>query len=298
MNEGEMIVKILITGSKGQLGLEVAKQLRGNKETDLLLTDIDELDITKVDLLMPFMRAQKPDVVINCAAYTAVDDCETHEDLAFKINAIGPRNLAIASQDIGAKMVHISTDYVFNGEGILDNEGIIRPYNEFDHPDPKTVYGKTKYESEVFVRNINARSYTIRTAWLYGEGNNFVRTMLKLSQERDLVKVVNDQHGSPTSTRELARLITHLIDTDNYGLFHGTCEGNCTWYEFTKEIYRLMEVKTEIIPVTTEEYPRPARRPKFSVLDNYMLRMTSDFAFRHWKEEIADYLQQHKEASL
>ena len=298
MNEGEMIVKILITGSKGQLGLEVAKQLRENKETDLLLTDIDELDITKIDLLMPFMREQKPDVVINCAAYTAVDDCETHEDLAFKINAIGPRNLAIASQDIGAKMVHISTDYVFNGEGILDNAGIIRPYNEFDQPAPKTVYGKTKYEGEVFVKNINVQSYTIRTAWLYGDGNNFVRTMLKLSKERDLVKVVNDQHGSPTSTRELARLITHLIDTDNYGLFHGTCEGECTWYEFTKEIYRLMEVKTEIIPVTTEEYPRPARRPKFSVLDNYMLRMTSDFAFRHWKEEIADYLQQHKEASL
>jgi len=287
-------VKILITGSKGQLGIEAAKQLSLNDKIELILTDIDELDITNINTLIPFVRDQKPLVIINCAAYTAVDDCESHADLAYKVNAIGPRNLAIASLDIGAKVVHISTDYVFNGEGILNREGISRPYNEFDQPEPRTVYGKTKYEGEMFVRSINPRNFIIRTAWLYGEGNNFVGTMLKLSRERNQIKVVDDQHGSPTSSGDLAKMICYLIETDNYGLFHGTCEGECTWYEFSKEIYRLAGVKTDVIPVTSEEFPRPAKRPKYSVLDNYMLRLTSSFTFHHWREEISDYLQMYK----
>lgn len=288
-------MKILITGSKGQLGIEITKKLRENEKNDLILTDLDELDITNIDSLMPFIRDLKPYVIINCAAYTAVDECESHSDLAYKVNTIGPRNLAIASSDIGAKMVHLSTDYVFNGIGIHGDLGTIRPYNEFDKPDPNTIYGKTKYESELIVKDINPRNFTIRTAWLYGEGNNFVRTMLKLSKERDQLKVVNDQHGSPTSTKDLSRMICYLINTDNYGLFHGTCEGECTWFEFTKEIYRLMGVTTEVIPVASEEFRRPAKRPKYSVLDNYMLRLTSNFTFHHWKDEISDYLQLYKE---
>ncbi len=283
-------MRILITGSKGQLGLEITSQLNARDNTQLFLTDIDELDISDIDAVIAAVRRIKPDVIINCAAYTAVDDCETKTDTAYKYNAIGPRNLAIASLETRAKLVHISTDYVFSGKGIIDNTGSIRPYNEFDRPDPQTVYGKSKYEGERFVQNITPCHYILRTAWLYGEGNNFVRTMLKLSKTNDVIKVVNDQHGSPTSTRELARAVLSLIDTDNYGLFHSTCEGHCTWYEFTREIFRIKGIKTNVIPVTTEEFPRPAKRPAYSVLDNYMLKLTTNHVFSEWQDELKLYL--------
>jgi dTDP-4-dehydrorhamnose reductase len=284
-------VKVHITGYKGQLGMEMTSQLKNaGKGYELILTGIDELDITRIDSVVSYVNKTKPDIIINCAAYTAVDNCETNADTAYRINAIGPRNLAIAAAQIGARLVHISTDYVFNGEGIKTIDGSIRPYNEFDCPDPCTVYGKTKYEGELFVQRINPRSFVIRTAWLYGEGSNFVRTMLRLSRENETVRVVNDQFGSPTSTRELARLIMALMGTDNYGLFHGTCEGQCSWYEFTKEIFRLKGIETEIIPVTSEEFIRPAKRPGYSVLDNYMLRLTTEHRFNDWKDELKAYL--------
>ncbi|NMA49376.1 MAG: dTDP-4-dehydrorhamnose reductase [Tissierellia bacterium] len=282
--------KILITGVKGQLGKELIRQLKNNKEYTLLLTDVDDLDITNIDSVNIMLKAEKPNIVINCAAHTAVDKCETDVDNAYKINAIGARNLAIASNEIGSKIVHISTDYVFNGIGNTDLEGNIIPYTEFDTPEPQTVYGKTKLQGENFVKNTNPRHFIIRTAWLYGEGNNFVHTMIKLGSQNESVKVVNDQYGTPTSTEELAKMIIYLMETDNYGLFHGTCEGQCTWYEFAKEIFKLKGMTTEVIPVTTEEFPRPAKRPKYSVLDNYMLRLTSDFRFGDWKEALVKYL--------
>ncbi len=283
-------MNILLTGSKGQLGLEVARQLKNRRNTNLFLTDVAELDISDIDSTVKAVRDIQPSVIINCAAYTAVDNCETNIDTAYRINTIGPRNLAIASLELNARLIHISTDYVFDGEGLTDQQGNIRPYNEFDVPNPQTVYGKTKYEGERFVQKTTPFHYILRTAWLYGEGNNFVRTMLKLSKERDIIHVVNDQHGSPTSTHELAKAIIMLMDTDNYGLFHTTCEGQCTWYEFTKEIFRLARIGTEVVPITSEEFQRPAKRPKFSVLDNYMLRLTTDHMFSHWKDEIERYL--------
>lgn len=283
-------MNVLITGSKGQLGLEITSQLNAKKSLNVFLTDMAELDISDIDSVMNAVREIRPSVIINCAANTAVDNCETDMDNAYRINAIGTRNLAIASLETKAKLVHISTDYIFDGEGVKDISGSIRPYNEFDSPNPQTVYGKTKYEGELFIQRTTPFHFILRTAWLYGEGNNFVRTMLKLSKERDIVKVVHDQYGSPTSTRELARAILMLMDTDNYGLFHGTCEGQCTWFEFTKEIFRLEGIKTEIKPVTSEEFPRPAKRPKYSVLDNYMLRLTTNHVFNDWKDEIKTYL--------
>lgn len=282
--------KILITGAKGQLGTELTNRFKDNPDASLILTDVDTLDITNLDSVWEIVKEQKPQIVINCAAYTAVDKCETDKDNAYRINAIGARNLAIASNEIGAEIVHISTDYVFDGEGIEDSNGLKRPYTEFDKVNPQTVYGQTKVASENFVRLANPRHYILRTAWLYGEGNNFVRTMLKLAKENDIIKVVNDQHGTPTSTEELGNAILYLLETRNYGLFHCTCEGECTWYDFCKEIYRIKGVKKQVIPVTTEEFPRPAKRPKYSVLDNYMLRLTSGYKFSYWKDALVKYL--------
>jgi dTDP-4-dehydrorhamnose reductase len=284
-------MNILITGSKGQLGLEISSRLFERKDASVFLTDEAELDITDIESVIKTVKKIKPSIIINCAAYTAVDKCETDVDIAYKVNAIGPRNLAIASLETKARLVHISTDYVFDGEGIKDAAGNNRPYIEFDEPNPQTVYGKTKLEGEKFVRGITPYHFILRTAWLYGEGNNFVRTMLKLAKENDVVNVVNDQYGSPTSTRELARTILAVMDTDNYGVFHATCEGQCTWYEFTQEIFRLKGIKTKIQPVTSEEFPRPAKRPKYSVLDNYMFRLTTKHWLNNWKDEIKTYLK-------
>jgi dTDP-4-dehydrorhamnose reductase len=284
-------MNILITGSKGQLGLEISSRLFERKDASVFLTDEAELDITDIESVIKTVKKIKPSIIINCAAYTAVDKCETDVDIAYKVNAIGPRNLAIASLETKARLVHISTDYVFDGEGIKDAAGNNRPYIEFDEPNPQTVYGKTKLEGERFVRSITPYHFILRTAWLYGEGNNFVRTMLKLAKENDAVNVVNDQYGSPTSTRELARTILAVMDTDNYGVFHATCEGQCTWYEFTQEIFRLKGIKTKIQPVTSEEFPRPAKRPKYSVLDNYMFRLTTKHWLNNWKDEIKTYLK-------
>ncbi len=276
------MLKILLTGSKGQLGLELTKKF---SNYDLVLTDKEELDIINIDEVTRLLELEKPNIIINCAAHTAVDLCETDIDNAYKINAIGPRNLSIASQKIGAKIVHISTDYVFDGEGTT-------PYNEFDITNPQTIYGKTKLEGEKFVSMFNPNHYIIRTAWLYGEGNNFVRTMLKLAQTNNQLKVVNDQYGTPTSALELTKMIEYLITTDNYGLFHGTCEGSCTWYDFACEIFKLSNINIDILPVTTEEFPRPAKRPKYSVLDNYMIKLTSNFKFLTWQEAIREYIIQ------
>lgn len=282
-------MKILITGSKGQLGLEIISQLK-YRNMELFLTDIDELDISDIDAVNTIVKRIKPDVIINCAAYTAVDDCEKNLDIAYKYNSIGPRNLAIASLETKVKLVHISTDYVFDGKGIKDVSGNTRPYIEYDMPAPQTVYGKTKYEGELFVQRITPFHFILRTAWLYGDGKNFVKTMLNLSRTKDAIQVVNDQHGTPTSTRELARAIAALINTDNYGLFHSTCEGQCTWYELACEIFRLKGIRTKVEPITTEEFPRPAKRPSFSVLDNYMFSLTTNHIFAEWQDELKLYL--------
>ena len=276
-------MKILITGANGQLGREVTKQYRENTNVDLILTDIEDLDIINVMVVNSFLFKNKPDVIVNCAAYTAVDKCETDVDLSYRINVIGPKNLAAAANEIGAEIVQVSTDYVFDGT-------IDRHLTEFDEVNPQTVYGKTKLQGEILVRELNPKHYIVRTAWLYGDGNNFVRTMINLSKTEESIKVVNDQKGTPTSTVDLAKVIINLIENKNYGLFHVTCKGECTWYEFTKEIFRIKGIDTEVLPCTTEEFPRPAKRPKYSVLRNYMLEMTSGDITRSWQEALAEYL--------
>ncbi|HOO27410.1 MAG TPA: dTDP-4-dehydrorhamnose reductase [Lachnospiraceae bacterium] len=288
--------KIIVTGCNGQLGRAINKLYAKNTEYELVNTDFKvpgtiDLDITDLDAVLKLFLEVKPYAVINCAAHTAVDACEVQADRAYKINAIGPRNISIAAAKTGAKLMHVSTDYVFAGDGN-------RPYTEFDPAGPKAMYGITKLAGENFVKEFAKDYFIIRTAWLYGDGKNFVKTMLRLSETHQTLTVVNDQIGSPTSAAELARAIACLLPTENYGLFHGTCEGQCSWADFAKEIFRLAGKPTEVVPVTTKEYlemnPDSARRPAYSVLDNYMFRLTTDFSFAPWQEAIAEYMKEFK----
>ena len=286
--------KIIVTGCNGQLGRAINKELPGDKY-ELINTDVFQgegiipLDITNVDAVVDLARKTKASAIINCAAYTAVDKQESDIDLSYKINAIGPRNLAIAATEVGAKLVHVSTDYVFEGNGT-------RPYIEFDKTGPVSVYGKTKLAGEEMVKQFAKDFFIIRTAWLYGDGKNFVKTMLGLSEKYDEVSVVKDQLGTPTSTTELAKAIHFLLGTENYGVFHGTCEGDTNWADFTEEIFRIAGKSTRVTHVTTEEYttrnPQAAPRPAYSILENYMFKLTSDFMFADWHYAIEEYLKE------
>lgn len=277
--------KIIVTGCNGQLGRAVNKLYANDGHYELVNTDVGELDITNIDEVMSFAKEVKPYAIINCAAHTGVDACETEADKAYRINAIGPRNLSIAATETGAKLIHISTDYVFDGKGT-------RPYTEFDAVGPQGMYGRTKLAGENFVREFADRYFIIRTAWLYGDGKNFVKTMLRLSETNDKVRVVKDQVGSPTSAEELAKAIAYLLPTENYGLFHGTCEGDCSWAQFAEEIFRLAGKKTVVEPITTEEFGAAAPRPAYSILENYMFKLTSDFMFADWHDAIAKYIKE------
>ena len=277
-------MKIIITGAQGQLGQELVKQLDKKYEYDVIKTDRDTLDITNIENVNTFILEQNPDVVINCAAHTAVDLCETDMENAYKINAIGPRNLAIACEKVGAKLVQVSTDYVFDGNGV-------RPYREDDITCPNSVYGTSKLMGENLVREFCSKYFIVRTAWLYGEGNNFVRTMLKLSETNSELNVVNDQIGSPTSTVDLAKAIIDLIHTEHYGIYHGTCEGQCSWYDFAKKIFEIKNIDIKVNPVTSDEFKRPAPRPKYSVLDNFMLKLVGLNSFREWEDSLEEYLK-------
>ncbi len=275
---------LIITGCNGQLGRALNKQLASQSEYELINTDVAELDITNIDQCLELVCSIKPYAVINCAAHTGVDACETDRDNAYRINAIGPRNLSIAAAKMDAKMIHISTDYVFDGFGD-------KPLIEFDRTNPQGMYGITKLAGENFVKDFAKNYFIIRTAWLYGDGNNFVKTMLRLSESNDKVRVVGDQYGTPTSADELAKAICHLLPTENYGIFHGTCEGSCNWAEFAEEIFRLAGKNTKVEKITTEEFGAPAPRPAYSVLENYMFKLTTDFAFADWHDAIADYIK-------
>lgn len=285
--------KILVTGCNGQLGRAIRKEYE-KEQVEFINTDVVEgdgvisLDITDIEAVLKLARERKPDVIINCAAHTNVDKCEEQWDLAYKINAIGPRNLSIAARELDAKMIHVSTDYVFEGNGT-------QPYTEFDAPNPVSAYGKTKLEGEKFVKEFAPKYFILRTAWLYGDGKNFVKTMLKLAENHDEVSVVCDQLGSPTSAVELAKMIHYLEETENYGLFHATCEGDTNWADFAEEIFKLAGKNTKVNHVTSVQYkemnPASANRPAYSILDNYMLRLTSDYKMADWHEALEVYMK-------
>ncbi len=290
-------MKILITGSNGQLGNELQDIIKTGKcdicempekikNYEVVALDVEDLDITNFGNVKKVLEEKKPDVVINCAAATNVDGCETKEDLAFKINAIGPRNLAIVCEKIDAKLVQVSTDYVFSGQGS-------KPLTEFDITEPYSVYGKTKLLGENYVREFSNKYFIVRTAWLYGRiGKNFVYTMMRLGEEKESLNVVNDQRGNPTNANDLAYHILKLIETEEYGIYHCTGKGECTWYDFAKKIMALSNKKCIVNPCTSEEYKTPAKRPEYSSLDNMMLRATVGDEMRDWKVALNSFIHE------
>ena len=293
-------MKILITGCKGQLGNELQNIIkRGKSEiseisenirnSEVIALDVDVLDITKLDQVKKILNDLKPDVVINCAAVTNVDGCESNEDFAFKVNSIGPRNLAMACEKINAKLVQVSTDYVFSGVGD-------KTLTEYDLTAPYSSYGKTKLLGEKYVQEFCSKSFIVRTAWLYGYvGHNFVYTIMKLGKEKDMIKVVNDQRGNPTHANDLAYHILKIIETEEYGVYHCSGKGECSWYDFAKMIIELSGGKCEVKPCTSEEYKTPAKRPEYSSLDNIMLRCTVGDEMRNWQDAIKSFVTISKE---
>lgn len=274
-------MRILITGASGMLGHDLQRTLKNH---ELILCNSKNLDITNKNLVSETINEMKPDILINSAAYTNVDDCETNYEEAYKVNALGPKNLANVCKDLKIPLVHISTDYVFDGKKT-------EPLKENDNLGPQTAYGKTKLEGEQFIQKILDEYFIIRTAWLYGcDGDNFVKTMLNLSKSLNEITVVNDQIGSPTFTYDLAKGISEIIKTDKYGVYHLTNSGSCSWYEFSKEIFRLANKNVKVIPVTTEEFPRPAPRPKYSVLNNDKWIKQGFKPLRDYKEALKEYL--------
>lgn len=276
--------KLLITGGNGQLGRAINNLYKERNDIECVNTDVGELDITNLDAVLKFVEECKPYAILNCAAHTAVDLCEDQVELAYKINAIGPRNLSIAADKFDCKMMQISTDYVFSGDAT-------EPYLEFDKPNPQGIYGKSKLAGEEFVRQFAKKHFIIRTAWLYGDGKNFVKTMLRLAEDHDEVGVVCDQVGSPTSAVELAKAMDALLFTENYGTFHGTCEGVCSWADFAEEIFRLAGKNVKVNRLTSDQYPAKAKRPAYSVLENYMLKNTTEFMFADWHDALIEYIK-------
>ncbi|MFY0544173.1 dTDP-4-dehydrorhamnose reductase [Brevibacillus sp. H7] len=279
-------MKVLITGGKGQLGVDAASvfQQRG---WEVFVFGRDRLDVTKGEQVMEVVESVRPDVVIHAAAYTQVDQAEQDVDSAYLVNAYGTRNVAVASEKVKAKLVYISTDYVFDGTGI-------DPYNEFAPTNPQSVYGKSKLAGESFVRELSSRFFIVRTSWVYGlYGNNFVKTMLKLAKERNELSVLYDQVGSPTYTVDLVCFLEELASTELYGTYHASNSGQCSWYEFAKAIFEEAGLNHVIVhPVTTEQLKRPAPRPAFSVMDHMSIRLNGLQHLRPWREALREFLEQ------
>jgi dTDP-4-dehydrorhamnose reductase len=284
-------MKVLITGADGQLGTDLCKVLKSHHLITLTLNDGD---ISDFSFVKKQVLKHKPDVIINTAAFVRVDDCEDNKDLAFQINALGARNVAVAAGDTGARLVHISTDYVFGGEAKQQNQ----PFTEFDHPVPGNVYGASKLAGETLVKHLCKQHIIVRSSALFGiagaigKGGNFVETICRLGKERDELRVVSDQVFSPTFTYDLALRISQLIETEYYGFFHITNSGVCSWHEFAVEIIREAGLKTPVIPITTAQYPQKARRPGYSVLDNYQARLLNWTEMRSWKAALHEYFKQ------
>ncbi len=279
-------MRILVLGSEGQLGSELCKAL---EEHDLIPVKHGQADIAQLDQIIDFSRHDRPEAIINAAGYTDVDGCEKNKEKAFLLNAIGARNAAIAARRVGADLIHFSTDYVFDGQ----KEG---PYIECDSTGPLNIYGWSKLLGERMAIEQNPRTFILRIAWLYGpSGRNFVKTMLAIAKDRNELLVVNDQKGTPTFAGDVAKQIKLLMDTESYGLYHCTSQGSCTWYDFAKEILRLAGISTRVKPVTSAEYPRPARRPASSVLDNLMLRVQGLDIMPPWRDSLASHIKEIEE---
>ncbi len=271
-------MKILVTGAGGQLGLELA-ELLPRQGHEVVATTRKDLDVADAKSVARALEEHAPELVVNAAAYTNVDGSETERDLAYRVNALGPRNLAQLCERQGCELLHVSTNYVFDG-------GTEEPYEPYDAANPISVYGRTKLAGEEYVRDLSSRWYVVRTAGVYGRGHNFVRTMLRVGAERDSLKVKDDEYVSPTYARDLAHGISKIVDGGLYGLYHLTNAGSCSWYEFACEIFALADVEIEVSPVPGSEYPLPAARPA-----NGLLSDPASPKLRHWRDALAEYLQ-------
>ncbi len=285
-------MKVLVTGVNGQLGHDVVNELTKRHHT-AISTDRDEMDITNAKQVLDFVKENAPDVVIHCAAWTAVDLAEERIDDTMKVNASGTRNIATACKEIGCKMIYISTDYVFDGEGTAS-------WKPDDTCNPLNVYGQSKYEGEVAVRELLDKYFIVRIAWVFGiNGNNFVKTMLKLGKTHDKLTVVSDQIGTPTYTYDLARLLVDMAESDKYGTYHATNEGGfISWYDFTVEIlkqasnYDNSYLNVNVTPVGSDAYPTKAKRPSNSRLDKSKLADNGFTPLPDWKDAIKRYLKE------
>ncbi|MEC3333279.1 dTDP-4-dehydrorhamnose reductase [Bacillus cereus] len=277
-------MKALVTGAKGQLGQDVVSLLK-EQTWEVFGFGREELNITDEKRVSEKVLLIQPDIIIHTAAYTQVDQAESDEESAFKVNAEGTKYLAQAAEAVGAKFCYVSTDYVF--DGTKDT-----PYKPDDQTNPQTVYGKSKLVGEQYTQEYCSKSYIVRTSWVFGlYGNNFVKTMLRLAEENKELGIVHDQVGSPTYTTDLARFIISLVQTDKYGVYHGSNSGVCSWYEFAKEIFKQSNIEIVVNPLKTEDFPRPAARPKYSVLDKGMIEENGFESLQNWKEALKDFLK-------
>ena len=277
-------MKVLVTGVKGQLGYDVVNELK-KRDHEAIGVDIEEMDITDEESVNRVIRTAAPDAVIHCAAYTAVDAAEENEKLCRTVNAEGTGNIARVCRELKIRMMYISTDYVFNGQGT-------RPWEPDDEREPLNVYGQTKYEGEVEVEKNLDQYFIVRIAWVFGEnGKNFIKTMLNLGKTRDKVSVVDDQIGSPTYTFDLARLLVDMIETEKYGRYHATNEGLCSWYEFACEIFKQAGMDVAVEPVTSEQFPAKAKRPTNSRMSKEKLDQNGFERLPSWQDALRRYLE-------
>lgn len=278
------MMKVVVAGSKGMLAQDLIPMLE--KEHEIFSFDLDEVDITDKEQISGFVRKTKPDLVINCAAYNLVDQAETDREAAFLVNAYGVQHLALACQESGCALCHFSTDYVFDGE-------TNQPYQPHDQPNPISVYGESKRAGDVFVQSILNRYYLIRTSSLYGKnGNNFVYTILRLAKENEILRIVQDQTMSPTWTVNLAQGVIELIHSGNFGVYHLTdkTEGGISWFEFAKEILKVKGLGNEVVPITSREFVRPAKRPTYSVLDTTLFTSSTGYEPMPWQESLKRFM--------
>lgn len=288
-------MKIMITGCKGQLGNELQTIIRNNRSeigavpedivgAEVIPVDIEDLDITDTSAVLKFVGSVAPDVIINCAAMTNVDGCETNYETAFRVNAAGVRNLACAAESIGAKFIHVSTDYVFAGDGN-------KPYIEWDIVNPQSVYGASKALGEKYALSFCKRTFIVRTAWLYGYvGKNFVKTVRRVIREKGAITVVNDQRGNPTNANDLAHHLLKLAVTEDYGIYHCTGKGECSWYDFAVKIAEYSGMPDTVKPCTTAEYNSPTKRPAYSSLRNLALECGVGDEMRDWQIALKEYI--------
>lgn len=285
-------MKVMVTGAYGQLGSSLSELSAQFSGLQLILTDFDSLDITDRDSVVGYVESNRPDFLVNCAAYTAVDKAETDMESAFRLNALGPENLAIACRQIGARLIHVSTDYVFDGKNN-------RPYSEEDLPNPQGVYGSTKLEGEKLVMKQLPESVIIRTSWLYSSyGHNFVKTMIRLGSEKDSLNVVYDQTGTPTYAGDLALTILKVIsqsaknpDYWKSGIYHYSNLGVCSWYDFAVEIHKMAGISCRVTPVLSAVFQTVAKRPSYSVLDKSKIQTVYGIEIPYWRDSLMKCIQ-------